>query len=146
MADRVIAAVSGQACNFRSLDNPIFTPTPRQPSTPTPRQPSIFPHPLHNPVSLRPHLHNPVFTPTPTQNPAFTPTPTQLPPQDNPASTPTERDCLDVLKTLLLVVRQPGLEEDGVDPVLGVEQRHVAVDLHKEVHTLVPLFEVCVVA
>ena len=46
---------------------------------------------------------------------------------------------LDELEALLLVRRDPGLEEDAVCPVLGVEQGHVAVHSREHVQAGVPL-------
>ena len=43
------------------------------------------------------------------------------------------------LETFLLLRRNSSLEEDRVRPVLSVEERHVAVDLAEQVHTLVSL-------
>ena len=54
-------------------------------------------------------------------------------------------DDLDELETLLLVLRDPRLEEDGVGPELGVEERHVSEHLGEEVDALVTLLEVGVV-
>ena len=50
-------------------------------------------------------------------------------------------DMSDVLKTLLLVMGKPRLEEDGVCPVLCVQQRVVPVHSGKEVDALVPLLK-----
>ena len=43
------------------------------------------------------------------------------------------------LETFLLLRRNSCLEEDRVRPVLSVEERHVAVHLAEQVHTLVSL-------
>ncbi len=37
---------------------------------------------------------------------------------------------------------QSSFEQYRVDPILGVEERHVAVHLHEEVDTFVPLLKV----
>jgi len=52
---------------------------------------------------------------------------------------------LDVLEALLLVVWDTSLEENGVRPVLGVQQRRIAEHPAKEVDALMPLLEVSIV-
>ena len=41
---------------------------------------------------------------------------------------------------------QSSFEQDRVNPVLREQERHVAVDLDEEVHALVTLLEVSVIA
>ena len=55
------------------------------------------------------------------------------------------RDALYILEALLLLVRDARLEEDGVGAELRVQQRHVAVHPHEEVHAAMSLAEVLLV-
>ena len=43
-------------------------------------------------------------------------------------------------------MRQSSFEQDRVDPVLCEQQRHVAIDLDEEVHALVALLKMSVIA
>lgn len=54
----------------------------------------------------------------------------------------TDEKCSDELETLLSVVRYAGLEENGVEPELGVQQGHIAIHLNEEVEAGVSLVEV----
>lgn len=54
----------------------------------------------------------------------------------------TDEKCSDELETLLPVVRYAGLEENGVEPELGVQQGHIAVHLDEEVEAGISLVEV----
>lgn len=49
-----------------------------------------------------------------------------------------------IFEALLVIVWHPGLEQDRVDPVLGVEEGVVAVHLREQLHAQMTFHEVAV--